>query len=133
MMKFRVWDKSDKCWATDFTMSLDGQLLCDNGTTLFLRDNFVVMQWTGLRDNTGKMIFEGDIVVFYEPWGCHSHLIERHETNHNLVARELYLRANDPDEYEELDELNFASGIIEGNCWEEPELLIGYENDEPAT
>ena len=69
--KFRVWDKANKAWATDFTISLDGGLLCDNGSTLFIKENFEIMLWSGLEDYSGteekdyedcKEIYEGDII-----------------------------------------------------------------------
>ena len=60
--KFRIWDKANKCWATDFTISLDGDLLCDNGTTLFIKDNFVLTQWTYNFDKNKKEIYVSDIV-----------------------------------------------------------------------
>lgn len=60
--KFRVWDNANKTWATDFTISLDGELLCDGGTTLFVRDNFYIVQWSRFVDKNKKEIFEGDII-----------------------------------------------------------------------
>lgn len=62
--KFKVWDKQNKCWANDFTISLNGELLCDNGTTLFIKDNFEVVQWTGLTDIDDMELYIGDIIKF---------------------------------------------------------------------
>ncbi len=62
--KFRIWDKGCKVWATDFTISLHGELLCDNGSTFFIRDDFVLMQWTGLPDKDGAQIWGADVISF---------------------------------------------------------------------
>lgn len=61
-LKFRVWDKKNFCWATDFTINLDGRLLCDNGTTIFIPEDFEVTQSFGMFDMYGKEIFIGDVV-----------------------------------------------------------------------
>lgn len=60
--KYRIWDKENREWAKDFTLTLDGGLLCDNETTWFIRENFELMQWTGLQDNNLQDIYQGDII-----------------------------------------------------------------------
>lgn len=41
-MKYRVIDKKTNQQCDDITVNQDGSLSCDNGTTLFLKDDFQV-------------------------------------------------------------------------------------------
>jgi uncharacterized phage protein (TIGR01671 family) len=66
-LKFRAWDKlakkftyPDKGYQGHYVLTLNGQFQnLQNGSG---GDEYVVQQWTGLRDSKGVDIYEGDIV-----------------------------------------------------------------------
>lgn len=115
--KFRIWDIMDKQWATDFTLSLDGDLLCDNGTTLFIRDNFILMQWTGLQDHYKQDVYVGDIIQGHpdsEP------LIIEWNTNYGGFAG-AYIKTNRmPENLYSIDSNWYH---IIGNVYQNPDLI----------
>lgn len=69
--KFRVWDKAEKNYGGfPFHLSQFGELerVSIDGTLLDTDSNrYVVEQCTGVKDHTGKLIFEGDVVRMYIP------------------------------------------------------------------
>lgn len=71
--KFRVWLKKEQCYiendADICEITHDGELVCidwGDGDTIpkteYAFDDCVVEQCTGLKDQSGKLIFEGDVV-----------------------------------------------------------------------
>ena len=120
-IKFRAWDKENKHMTYNIQEMYDGY--CDdtdNGLygymscfTSFLYDeNFIVMQYTGIKDKNGKEIYEGDVVEYktiYE-W-------DKKPTKRAKIVFENGM-FSPPGVIMDLS----RSKII-GNIWENPELL----------
>jgi uncharacterized phage protein (TIGR01671 family) len=69
-IKFRAWNSDDNKMTIPiaFAVALDGKykplIQCSDGNRAY--KDYPLMQFTGLHDRTGKEIYEGDIVSYYE-------------------------------------------------------------------
>lgn len=95
-----------------------------NDEPLYMVDPETVGEYTGLTDQNGKKIFEGDIVKSWSSWWRTPGLIE--VETYEVVCKHLgglYLKRGTPNG-EKSTSLNRSSTVeVIGNKWDNPELL----------
>ena len=124
-IKFRAWDKLNKKMIVDednLLINLSGDVVkvWDDGEWANTINglNYILMQYTGLKDKNGKEIWEGDVVEFYY-LGTHRDVVRYivdgfkvNTTGHtDDVKTELCLG------------FPFREMEIIGNVWENPNLI----------
>ena len=120
--KFKVWDKlaqrmiyPDKGYQQHYIIDLYGRF--HNLQKGSGGNDYVVIEYTGLKDKNGKEIYEGDIVK----WGDLNYLVEWNDIAYKWQGRcPYYHRYHHPTTENFRDLMN---GIVVGNIFENPELL----------
>ena len=119
-IKFRAWDKHLQCFILDLEFlsqghwNMDGEPVfiaeCEagdyHGCEDAFEDNFILQQYTGLKDKNDKEIYEGDIIKLH---------------NGHTIKVEFYIEENELDCSGYMFS-SFGCEVI-GNIFENPELL----------
>jgi uncharacterized phage protein (TIGR01671 family) len=139
-IKFRAWDKDEKCMVevndlfgiphgitcVSFPSSIPYQV---RGLGMIIEPDFILMQYTGLKDKNGVEIYSDDIVYAH---ANDSHGIIREGTHYYYDEYDKqgiwgwYIEdAKDPNDKEPLFPQTDKYLEVIGNIYENPELLEG--------
>jgi len=130
---FRAWDKVRKQWRDDFFIDPFGRyrvFVDDDGDKNGLHEHdesslhdLIIVQSTGLRDKAGKLIFEGDVVHFWNGLGeKYVGEVRFNDGCFDVVSQNT--RYGTLRDYLKVHVVNHAIEII-GSIYENPELLKG--------
>lgn len=139
-IKFRAWDKKSKkmrqvteiVFNTGFYLEPDdntvkliwvkGQDIIENKEIQLKRENdFILMQYTGLKDKDGKEIYEGDYIEYETEGEIYGKGIVKYSEKYAQYV--LVGTGTAKDEFEPLGDYNMEVYEVRGNIYDNPELL----------
>jgi uncharacterized phage protein (TIGR01671 family) len=133
-IKFRVWDKITNQYLQELGIyywhipySLDGEEITGEAnlvglSELLKHDNFIIQQYTGLKDSKGNEIYDGDILK--NPYDVYNKIIGQvlYESDHGGYIFQWKRRGQDYKITNLNCDVAFESVIV-GNIFEHSELL----------
>ena len=113
-IKFRAWDKINKEMLEDYPAPDDyGDI---NNIFYSWADEYIPLQYTGLKDKNGKEIYEGDVLKYkYCGLDCPEEEFEYMEVKWDTDLEDGFCGFEIP--------ASWAEFIVIGNIYENPELL----------
>lgn len=152
-IKFRAWDKVDKQMFTVKSLHIDNLVVRSNSLTFYRFDDIELMQYTGIKDENGVDVYEGDHITIFKDgyYGGfyaeekYSGVVDLDDTGTAFILKNAtYRRWNEdipnkigdmeisfsmPDS-EDLEQIYLCAFdlepsniVINGNIYENPELL----------
>lgn len=129
-IKFRAWDKT----RNNFTWGNSNLILTLGGLKMWQfamnapepvnQDDFILMQFTGLKDKDGKEIYEGDIVRYANSMESGTGVIEPFFETANLHCRWYKQKTSSPSIFTSIDYLGCPQELeVIGNIYENGDLI----------
>ena len=156
-IKFRIWDKDSGYFikvsdTNKHYLSLNGDIIIIDEMGFIYetdKENYIIDKYTGLKDDKGKEIYEGDILLSSNINGIFLQLIgfgsSEKELNNmingfkiinekelisgfefidlNNKIKDIIIKNDIPYEYDGSDYFIYYSWYVVGNKWENPELM----------
>lgn len=128
-IKFRAWDKALKSW-TNYSIDDDLLMFYDKHAECWETDQegerFILCQYTGLKDNEDREIYEGDIVkaISFARW---IGVVKYSDENQAFIFDDLDKKYRGKSTVF-MNQFNDGFEIL-GNIYENPELLKEIAND----
>lgn len=128
-IKFRAWDKALKSW-TNYSIDDDLLMFYDKHAECWETDQegerFILCQYTGLKDNEDREIYEGDIVkaISFARW---IGVVKYSDENQAFIFDDLDKKYRGKSTVF-MNQFDDGFGIL-GNIYENPELLKEIAND----
>lgn len=128
-IKFRAWDKALKSW-TNYSIDDDLLMFYDKHAECWETDQegerFILCQYTGLKDNEDREIYEGDIVkaISFARW---IGVVKYSDENQAFIFDDLDKKYRGKSTVF-MNQLDDGFEIL-GNIYENPELLKEIAND----
>jgi uncharacterized phage protein (TIGR01671 family) len=125
--KFRAWNIKEKrmLFCDWLEISMDGKIydMRYHSGGEEVTDEYIIMQYTGLKDKNGKEIYEGDIISYPE-YPRHIAIANTHELPASVVFSRGKFAVSGKDLYYWVSEHNgIGIASIIGNIYKNPELL----------
>ena len=132
-IKFRAWSKQHKTmfdisylrYNGDQTLREVGHALGSTRNVIHVANNYILMQWTGLKDKNGTEIYEGDIVR--GKYGKNG-IVKNYEIRW-LIGHFAAVDRNNITGDEHYYPIGLLEGEVIGNIYEHPHLLKEVKND----
>ena len=128
-IKFRAWDREKKKMYEVENICFYGHksvTLQYNPVIKKAIEDIEIMQCTGMKDSTGKEIYEGDIVVVGQDTGnkYDRYIMTFNDDSHSYLAKQQGTLGSYIGPGYWNDKL-----VVIGNCWDNPDMLGGAADD----
>ncbi|NLS61461.1 hypothetical protein GJ674_05220 [Lactobacillus plantarum] len=127
MIKFRAWSNREKEYIKYVLVRDNGKIFFDDGVATQDDLDINVEQFTGLKDTSGKEIYEGDIVSFGSMWCVGDEYDPREEEHTGTVEYRpdyaSYVVNCNGKIYPLEQVISFDGYSVHGNAHENPELM----------